>query len=76
MLTATLPLTTSDRCDGDRPRDTAAWPALTITSNGILIEVTTSGTPEERESQARLLAHAALGLAQRTRVHARLGEVA
>lgn len=80
MLTAALPLTPSDRCDGDRPRDTAAWPALTVTSNGIIVEITTTGTPLERQAQAVALAQAALGLAQRTRVHAqelyRLEEVA
>lgn len=80
MLTAAMPLTPADRCDGDRPRDNAAWPALTVTSNGITVEITTTGSPRERQAQAVALAHAALGLAQRTRVHAqvldRLEEVA
>jgi hypothetical protein len=70
MLTASLPLTPADRCDGDRPRDTSAWPAMTVTSNGITVEITTTGTPEQREAQTVALAAAALGLAQRTRVHA------
>jgi hypothetical protein len=74
MLTASLPLTAADRCDGDRPRDHTAWPAMTVTSNGITVEITTTGSPEEREAQAVALAHAALGLAQRTRVHAHVRE--
>lgn len=69
MLTASLPLAPTDSFDGDRPRDTNAWPALTVTSNGITVEITTTGTPAERLAQTVAFAHAALGLAQRTRVH-------
>ena len=72
MLTASLPLTPTDLLDGGRPRDSFAWPALTITSNGIQVEVTTSGTDEERLAQATAFAHAALDLANRTRVQAQV----